>query len=121
MDFTANGLTPSQDNVYALGSTGFKWSNVFSTNFTGEASQATALRVGTDFRTASSSASNNTVAVRDATGNIAANLFQGTATQARYADLAEKYATDKIYPVGTAIAVGGENEVRAKTDPLLAK
>ena len=113
MDFTANGLTPSQDNVYALGSTGFKWSNVFSTNFTGEASQATALRVGTDFRTASSSASNNTVAVRDATGNIAANLFQGTATQARYADLAEKYATDKIYPVGTAIAVGGEDEVRA--------
>ena len=113
MDFTANGLTPSQDNTYALGSSGYKWSNVFATNFTGEASQATALRVGTDFRTASSSASNNTVAVRDATGNIAANLFQGTATQARYADLAEKYATDKIYPVGTAIAVGGEEEVRA--------
>lgn len=113
MDFTANGLIPAQDNAVTLGSSGFKWANVFATNFTGEASQATALRVGTDFRTASASASNNTVAVRDATGNIAANLFQGTATQARYADLAEKYTTDKIYPVGTAMAVGGDEETRS--------
>lgn len=113
MDFTANGLIPAADNTVTLGSSGFKWSNVFASNFTGEASQATALRVGSDFRTASASASNNTVAVRDATGNIAANLFQGTATQARYADLAENYATDQEYPVGTAIAVGGEAEARA--------
>ena len=111
--FNSSGIAPSADNTFALGSASVKFSNVHATAFTGEASQATALRVGTDFRTASASASNNTVAVRDATGNIAANLFQGTATQARYADLAEKYATDKIYPVGTAIAVGGEEEVRA--------
>ena len=113
MDFTSSGLIPATDNTVTLGSTGYKWSNVYASNFTGEASQATALRVGTDFRTASSSASNNTVAVRDATGNIAANLFQGTATQARYADLAEIYATDEIHPVGTAIAVGGKAEARA--------
>ncbi len=113
MDFTANGIIPALDNTVTLGSSGFKWANVFATTFTGEASQATALRVGTDFRTASASASNNTVAVRDATGNIAANLFQGTATQARYADLAEKYTTDEIYPVGTAMAVGGDAEARS--------
>ena len=101
------------DNTFALGSGTFQFSNVYALNFTGEASKATALRVGTDFRTASSAASNNTVAVRDATGNIAANLFQGTATQARYADLAENYATDEEYPVGTAIAVGGDEEVRS--------
>ena len=74
-------------------------------NFTGEASKAATLRVGTDFRSASSSATNNTVAVRDATGNIAANLFQGIATQARYADLAEKYTTAEELPAGTAVAV----------------
>ena len=113
MDFTSGGLIPAADNTVTLGSTGFKWANVYASNFTGEASQATALRVGTDFRTASSSASNNTVAGRDATGNIAANLFQGTATQARYADLAENYATDQDYPVGTAMAVGGEAEARS--------
>ena len=72
-------------------------------NFTGEASKAATLRVGSDFRSASASATNNTVAVRDATGNIAANLFQGTATQARYADLAEKYTTAKELPAGTAV------------------
>ena len=81
-------------------------------HFTGEATKAATLRVGTDFRSASSSATNNTVAVRDATGNIAANLFQGTATQARYADLAEKYTTEEELPAGTAVAVGGEAEVR---------
>ncbi len=111
--FDSSGILPSVDNTFTLGTASNKFSNVHATAFTGEASQATALRVGTDFRTASSSASNNTVAVRDATGNIAANLFQGTATQARYADLAEIYRTDKIHPVGTAIAVGGEDEVRA--------
>jgi hypothetical protein len=111
--FDSSGILPSADNTFTLGTASNKFSNVHATAFTGEASQATALRVGTDFRTASASASNNTVAVRDATGNIAANLFQGTATQARYADLAENYATDQEYPVGTAIAVGGEAEARA--------
>ena len=111
--FDSTGILPAVDNTFALGSGTFQFSNVYANNFTGEASRATALRVGTDFRTASAAASNNTVAVRDATGNIAANLFQGTATQARYADLAENYATDEIHPVGTAIAVGGEAEARA--------
>jgi hypothetical protein len=111
--FDSTGIIPAVDNTFALGSGSLKFSNVYATNFTGEASQATALRVGTDFRTASASASNNTVAVRDATGNIAANLFQGTATQARYADLAENYLTDEIYPVGTAMAVGGDAEARS--------
>jgi len=111
--FNSTGLIPAVDNTFALGSTTLKYSNVHASAFTGEATRATALRVGTDFRSASSSASNNTVAVRDATGNIAANLFQGTATQARYADLAEIYATDQEYPVGTAIAVGGEAEARS--------
>tara|TARA_B110000858_G_scaffold198264_1_gene263602 strand:+ start:2797 stop:4269 length:1473 start_codon:yes stop_codon:yes gene_type:complete len=111
--FDASGIVPSIDNTFALGSSTNKFSNVHATAFTGEASQATALRVGSDFRTASASASNNTVAVRDATGNIAANLFQGTATTARYADLAEIYSTDVDYPVGTAIAVGGEVEARS--------
>ena len=111
--FDSTGIIPAVDNTFALGSGSLKFSNVYATNFTGEASQATALRVGTDFRTASASASNNTVAVREATGNIAANLFQGTATQARYADLAENYLTDEIYPVGTAMAVGGDAEARS--------
>ena len=37
------------------------------------------------------------VVARDSSGDIFANLFQGTATSARYADLAEVYATDVDY------------------------
>jgi len=47
------------------------------------------------------------------TGNMTAVLFQGTATQARYADLAEKYLSDAEYEIGTVVAVGGEKEVTA--------
>ena len=107
------GLIPNLDNTYDIGTAALRWQDVYAVNFVGEATKATSLRVGSDFRTAAVSATNNTVAVRDATGNIAANLFQGTATAARYADLAEKYTTDQEYPVGTVMAVGGEEETRA--------
>ena len=44
-----------------------------------------------------------------------ATTFNGTATSARYADLAEKYLADKEYRVGTVVKVGGEKEVTAST------
>lgn len=117
--FSTVGFLPAADNAFDIGSTSLRWKDVHAVSFVGEASRATALRVGSDFRTASVSATNNSVAIRDATGNLAANLFQGTATQARYADLAEKYTTDQEYPVGTVMAVGGTAETRAaKTSDL---
>ena len=36
---------------------------------------------------------------------MTAVLFSGTATQARYADLAEKYTTSEEYPTGTVMMV----------------
>lgn len=45
--------------------------------------------------------------------NMYATLFNGTATSARYADLAERYLADAEYDVGTVIAVGGTAEVTA--------
>jgi hypothetical protein len=52
------------------------------------------------------------------TGDIgqSANRFgtiYGTATSAKYADLAEKYLPDADYPVGTVMTVGGEKEITA--------
>ncbi len=46
-----------------------------------------------------------------ASASIVAPLFVGTATSARYADLAEKYLADAEYPIGTVVCVGGEKEV----------
>ena len=40
-------------------------------------------------------------------------MFQGTATSAQYADLAEKYLADQEYEVGTVVVIGGEKEVTA--------
>jgi hypothetical protein len=44
-------------------------------------------------------------------GNIAATEFQGVATSAQYADLAEIYASDVQYPPGTVVTVGGDAEI----------
>ena len=49
----------------------------------------------------------------DATGTITAPLFSGTATAARYADLAEKYTTDVEYSVGTVVVVNTEPDSEA--------
>lgn len=42
---------------------------------------------------------------------ITTGLFQGTATSARYADLAENYVSDSIYEPGTVLHFGGAKEV----------
>ena len=47
------------------------------------------------------------------TQTLFAQIFDGTATAARYADLAEKYLSDKKYSVGTIMMVGGKEEVTA--------
>lgn len=48
--------------------------------------------------------------------NIYATTFQGRATTANYADLAENYLADREYEVGTVMAVGGMYEVTAAVD-----
>ena len=45
------------------------------------------------------------------TNILYAGTFSGVATQARYADLAEKYESDVQYEVGTVVEVGGDKEI----------
>lgn len=63
------------------------------------------------YRSAMTSMTPWTIAARDGNADITANIFNGTATSAQYADLAEKYLADEDYEVGTVVAVGGEKEV----------
>jgi hypothetical protein len=61
-------------------------------------------------------ASNNTLNIGNTTNrfaNVHAITFIGTATTAQYADLAEKYTTDNVYPVGTVIIVNTESDSEA--------
>lgn len=69
----------------------------------------------TKYRTARITATAYSIAARDSSGDITANLFKGTATAARYADLAEKYLPDAEYDIGTVMVVGGEKEVTASS------
>ena len=46
---------------------------------------------------------------------IYATTFSGTATQARYADLAENYTADAVYEPGTVVIFGGEQELTVTT------
>jgi hypothetical protein len=79
------------------------------------ADNAEKLRVGSAYRNATVDTANtgtaNTIAARDGSGNINAVRFQGTATSALFADLAEKYLADENYEIGTVVVVGGNAEV----------
>jgi len=107
----ANALLPGLQGdgvtteTVTLGSASRTFSNVYATNFTGLSEKATYLVVAGNNRAGDVNATANSVAVRTATGDIKANLFQGVATSAKYADLAEKYTTAEEYPVGTAMAI----------------
>lgn len=76
--------------------------------------------VSTQYRTAKLTAAAYSIAARDVSGNITANVFTGTATAARYADLAEKYLADAEYEVGTVMVIGGDKEITASKQGELA-
>lgn len=110
LSFTSTGVIPAVNNTKNLGSSALKWGEVHATSVFGNASSASALRVSGNDRAGSTTSVANTVVVRDASSDVYANLFHGTATKARYADLAEKYTTEKEWPVGTAMAVCSHGE-----------
>ena len=101
--------------------------DLYANNFYGVASKSERLRINnaatddawnsasasTQYRSAKTTATPYSIAARDASGNMEANLFQGTATAAQYADLAEKYLPDAEYAAGTVMIIGGEKEVTA--------
>jgi fibronectin-binding autotransporter adhesin len=47
--------------------------------------------------------------------NVWAQTFNGSAVQALYADLAERYHADAKYPIGTVVKLGGSKEITATT------
>jgi len=67
--------------------------------------------------TVSSNATNantgSTIVFRDGSGNFSAGVITATATQARYADLAEMYAADGDIEAGTVVHFAGEGKLAA--------
>lgn len=54
----------------------------------------------------------STVVVRNSNGDILANKFQGQATSAVYADLAERFAASEPLEPGDIVCIGGAKEIR---------
>lgn len=54
-------------------------------------------------------AANTTVRITN--NSVKATKFEGVCTSANWADLAEMYETDKLYPIGTLLKWGGEKEL----------
>jgi hypothetical protein len=106
-------VLPGVSGASNLGTSGLQWNNIYAGYVYSTAAQADSLKVGGNWQTAAVASVSNTIVSRDSSANISANLFQGTATAAQYADLAEKYLADAEYEVGTVVMVGGEKEVTA--------
>ena len=101
--------------------------NITATRFIGTTDKSNRLKIDdaavdtdVDYRSAKTTKTANTIAARDGSGNLLANTFDGTATAAQYADLAEKYLADTEYEVGTVVVVGGSAEVTASSYGELA-
>jgi|688.fasta_scaffold60987_4 hypothetical protein len=105
-------LSKVADTVALRDSTGTIFANI-----NGISTKADTVKVGSDYFSATtsmlSSGNKTSIVARDTNGDFTANLITATATQARYADLAEKYLSDSEYDVGTVMMVGGDKEVTA--------
>ena len=113
LTLVGNDILPGSPGVSSLGSVSLPFTELHAGYVYSTALQSDALKVGTQYWTASTASAANTIVARDSSQNVYANLFQGTATSANYADLAEKYLADADYDVGTVVSVGGAAEVTA--------
>ena len=108
-------LLPGTDNLSNIGSSTKRYSTIHAVSFNGTATTSDALNVAGDPLAASTNANANTIAARTSNGDLKARFFDGTATAANYADLAEKYLADAEYEIGTVMMIGGEKEITACT------
>jgi hypothetical protein len=117
LTLSGNSILPDSNlaNIANVGSQTRPYNTMYATNFSGTASQASSLleSVSNGYRTGNTGTVQNTVAVRDNNADLFANIFQGVASSADYADLAEKYLPDADYEVGTVLMIGGDKEVTA--------
>jgi hypothetical protein len=102
--------------VVARDASGNFTAGTITASLSGNATSATNILVSATSYAGNTASAANTVALRDASQDIYANLFRGTATTARYADLAENYLGDVKYQAGTVVMFGGDAEVTLALD-----
>jgi hypothetical protein len=126
LKLSGSDVIPGANLTYNLGNTSYRWLTVWggtgnfenitvtgnvTGNVSGTSSRADTLLFNADYRSATNNNVGNSIVARDAAGNFSANVVTGTATQARYADLAERYEADNEYEPGTVVVFGGDREI----------
>ena len=112
-----NGQTTTINSVaYTYTSATNTWTRSGLTNNTGTSSSTGPITLNGDQNLGSNGAYNSGSAVAQWATVYAVN-FVGTATYAKYADLAEMYVPDKHYGPGTVLVLGGDAEVTETTIP----
>jgi hypothetical protein len=94
---TVYGNIANNDNSGDIGSKAARWANIYNIN-----QNSTGTFTGNVINFASGSVS----------GTLKAKLFNGKATSAQHADLAEKYNTDETYDIGTVLQVNTSGETQ---------
>ena len=114
---TPDGIHPAENGKGFLGKPNQQWGKVYAEQFIGTVENAEYLRLaGFGYVSAVTTPTAATIAARTTAnevvngqtitpGSLFATFFVGRATQAQYADLAEKYTTDATNPVGTVMMV----------------
>jgi hypothetical protein len=104
---TANQIALSTDTTGNYVQQGATSGNGISGSVNSEGGTFTVTSNATNANTAS------TIVFRDGSGNFSAGIITATATQARYADLAEMYAADGDIEAGTVVHFAGEGKLAA--------
>ena len=108
------GNLKASDNTVLIDATSKIFYGSVSGIVNGSASQANTLQVNNStYESCTTASTASTVVARDSSSDIYCNILHGTATAADWADLAEKYLADEVYPIGTVISIGGTKEVTA--------
>lgn len=111
-------VKPGADNAFDQGTDDLRWKAIYAYTFNGTATKAQSLFNGSEYHAASVNNTANNIVARNAQGDIFASIMNGTATAARYADLAERYEADAEYEPGTVVVIGGDKEVTQSTAHL---
>ena len=108
------GTVLAANTTQNVGSSVTPFSSVFASTFSGVDSTQTGTVTGATLTDGTLSIASGVITSGVSatfSGNVAGQYFNGIATQAQYADMAEIYSSDVDYEAGTVVKIGGEKEI----------
>jgi hypothetical protein len=115
------GTVLAANNSQNIGNAGTKFGTVFSSTFDGTTANLTGTATVDTLTDGTMTITNGAISggvSATFSGNVTGQYFNGVATSAQYADLAERYNADADYLPGTVVAIGGNMEITGTTSHM---